>query len=498
MSDAEHGRRSGRSRRVTLSSILPIPRFIGCDDIVARGCQDDPERCRPGDVFVARMTPAGDGHEDVMRAVARGASGVIAERIVSTAGVPLCLVNDADWAFARLCHALAGDPGQAMRVIAVTGTSGKTTTAWLAASVLAEGGRRVGVLSDLGCIDADGTVPEIADYSQPAAFAGWLGRLAAAGCTHAVIEVSSRMLAEQALAGVSCDIVAVTNLASAHLDLHGTQRAYHAIKSRILDALADEGCLVTGACGGDEPLARLRRRAVRRSADIACLTAGLKPGCDLSATPVDRSLFGQTFLMQAAGQMMPVAVDTPVASFVSDSLLAAAIGMRCGVPLERVARGLEAAGSVSGRMERLDRGQDAAVFVDSPSSGHGLAATLSSLRRLTGGRLVAIAEERWAEAIGGGGFMGRIKRWCNDCIVVPESMMSDEAGDGDIAAYARIDRLLASLGRRDCLIVLGGPAIRGMGPAGPDDGSFAAAAMVDGWLQLAHPPRMKMPRRRAA
>ena len=147
-----------------------------------------------------------------------------------------------------------------LKLIAVTGTSGKTTTAWLAASVLAEAGRRVGVLSDLGCLDAESALPERAPYEEPAALAAWLERLAADGCTHAVVEVSSRMLARQSLAAGSAAIVAVPNIATAHLGLHGTATAYRAVKGRILDALAPGGCLVTGT--PSPSLDRLRRQEI--------------------------------------------------------------------------------------------------------------------------------------------------------------------------------------------------------------------------------------------
>ena len=141
---------AAEDRGVKLSAVLPRARFVACDDIVARGCHDDPRACRPGDVFVARSDAATDGHDIVARAIARGVSGIVAERMIPTFGTPLCLVPDSTWAGARIAHALAGDPARRMRVIAVTGTSGKTTTAWLTAAVLSEGGARVGVLSDLG------------------------------------------------------------------------------------------------------------------------------------------------------------------------------------------------------------------------------------------------------------------------------------------------------------------------------------------------------------
>jgi UDP-N-acetylmuramoyl-L-alanyl-D-glutamate--2,6-diaminopimelate ligase len=385
----------------------------------------------------------------------------------------------------------AGDPDGAVKVIAVAGTSGKTTTTWLAAAVLAEAGRRVGVLSDLGCLDADAAMPEPAAYAAPAELAAWLERFAASGCTHAVVEVSNRMLARRSLAGGTAAIFAVPNIAMAH----GTRQACRAVQGRILESLDAAGCLVTGTPSAT--LDRLRRRVVRGSPGVELLASGLASGCELTAVPVERGLFGQTFLLAAAGQSVPVSVDTPTAAFVADALVAAAVGMRCGVSLEIAARGIEAAGGVPGRMERLDRGQDVPVFLDAPTSGHALAATLGSLRRLTPGRLAAIADERWVKAVGTGIVRRRMARWCDECVVVPASMLAHDAAEADIAAYARVDRLLSRLGRRDCLVVLGDPRPGGGGFGGPDDGEHAVAAAVDGWLQLAHPPRQRLGRRAA-
>ena len=530
--ERDHDCPASRSRRregVSLAALFPAARFIGCDDIVARGCHDDPSRCGPGDIFVARLTAEGDGHEDVARAIARGVAGIVAERMIPTFGTALCLVADSSWALARLAHALEGDPARTMKVIAITGTSGKTTTAWLTASVLAEAGLRVGILSDLGCLDAEDAEPVRADIGRPAVLAAWLARLADGGCTHAVVEVSSRMLAEHALAGVACDTVVVTNLGTAHLEQHGTVEAYHTIKSRILDSLAADGTLV--ACADDPRVRRLLERhrageygagqegAGRRGKGQAkrgqggrgrrpgtAITVGLRAMADVAAVPVERSLHGQTFLLQAGSHVMPVAVATPVASFVRDALLAGAVGLRHRVPLERIARGLEAAGSVSGRMERIDRGQDFSTFIDLPTSGHALATTLSGLRRLTGGRLVLLAEERLAAALGGGSadpdarFQARAGRWCDECLIVPAAMMAEAAGPDQLAAYARIDRVLASLGQGDCLLVVGDVRTGGQGPVDPSGEGMPLAAIVDGWLQLAHAPapRLSDGRRRAA
>jgi UDP-N-acetylmuramoyl-L-alanyl-D-glutamate--2,6-diaminopimelate ligase len=317
--------------------------------------------------------------------------------------------------------------------------------------------------------------------------------LAAADCTHAVVEVSRDMLARQSLAGVEAATVAVTNLAPGR-GRHGATRAHAAFTDRILGMLGPGSCLVTGTPSA--AIDRLRRRATRNVPGVACLSAGLRPECDLHAIPVERNLGGQIFLLRAGGETVPVAVATPTASFVADALVAAAVGLRCGATLERIARGIEAAGSVPGRMERLDRGQDLPVFLDAPTSGHALAATVRSLRRLTAGRLAVVADERWVRSVGTA-LVRSLARRCDACVVVPSTMLAEDAEPGDVAAYARLDRLLGGLGRRDCLLVLGEPRL-GSGPAGgPDDGEHSLAAAVDGWLQLANPPRPPVGRRAA-
>lgn len=378
-----------------------------------------------------------------------------------------------------------------MRVIAVAGTSGKTTTAWLTASVLAEAGHRVGVLSDLGCLGPDDAEPELDDITSAPALARWLARLATSGCSHAVVEVSSRMLAAHATAGMACDSVVLTNLAAAHLDQHGTPRAYRLIMARIMETLVDGGCLVTGV--GPQHRERLLEAA---RGDATVLTAGLTEACDVWARPVEGSLFGRTFLLGAGGQMVPVAADTPTVPFVRDAVLAAAVGSRYGISLDHAARGIEAAGGVPGRVERIDRGQEVPVFIDVPTSVHAVSATLGSLRRLTGGRLVVLADERVAGRLGGRRFSRLLERWCNESVIVPESVASDEPDEADIAAYARVDQLLSSLGRNDCAVVLG--ALPACGPDGPHGGRGMLAMLVDGWLQLAHQAAATFTRRRAA
>ena len=485
-----------RPRPQRLSQLFPDARFYACDEIVVSRFTDDPEACRPGDCFVARCGTE-DGHEQIAEALANGAGSVIAERMVPTAGVPLCVVADTAWAWARLAHAIEGMQGDAVRVIAITGTSGKTSTTWLTAAILAEAGLRVGVISDLGCIDATTTVPQGEPVADARQLAGWLRRLEQSGCTHAVVEVSSQLLAGHGLAGVACRTVAVTNLGRAHLDLHGTTAAYHAVKARILDAVATNGCLVANA--DDQQVVRLLNRYQRETPEGQVLTAGLRSAATVTASPVERTLNGQTLLLRCDGVVMPVSLEIPVTSTARNAVLAAAIATRERVPAEWIARGLESTGSIVGRITRQDRGQDFAVFADRPTSGHALARTLASLRQLTPGRLVVVAEAAVAKQFGGRrNFATRAARWCDASQVVPPGIASEEADAADLAAYARLDQELSRLKAGDCLLVLGRLPQSGLQPFDPDDTAMPLEAVVSGWLELAHEPAAPWGRRRAA
>jgi UDP-N-acetylmuramoyl-L-alanyl-D-glutamate--2,6-diaminopimelate ligase len=470
-------------RGVSLAAFLPGARFLDGADIRARRCTDDAKACRRGDVFVARTTPEGDGHDHVAHAVARGAAGVVAERLVATAGVPLCLVPDSGWAFARLQQALAGDPGRRLDVVGIAGSVGKTTTAWLTAAVMTEAGRRVGVLSDLGCLDADAHVAECCDYERPERLATWLARLAARRCPMAIVETTHRMLADQALAGVAFDTLAVTTLVGPRA---GRPRARR-LGRRAVAALKPDGCLVVGS----RRLDWLLDHATAGGADRTCLVAGREG--DVMVRCVERGLWGQTVLLSAAGESVPVTVDTPVPSFARDAAVAAAIGLRYGVPLHVAARGVEAAGSIAGRAERLDRGQDFTAVLDRAASGPGLAATLSALRRLARGRLAVVAEPAAVAQLGGAAARRRIAGRCDELLVPSSEMLCDDCGPAGLAAYARLDRLLGALGRDDCLLVLTA-ADRPGRPAGVP----GLAAAVDGWLRLAHPYRGLASGRRVA
>jgi UDP-N-acetylmuramoyl-L-alanyl-D-glutamate--2,6-diaminopimelate ligase len=380
---------------VRLRQLLPEANIVGADDIVVQACTADSRTCRPGDLFAAMMGSHVDGHDYVLQATQRGAAGILAERFVPAAGVPVCIVPDSRAAFGRICQALAGNPSQRLKVIGVTGTNGKTSTCWLIASVLEAAGYRVGLTSTI--VNSDSLSVEPSTMTTPPApvLADWLARSVAQNCSHAVMEVSSHALAQARTAGIEFDGACVTNVRRDHLDFHNSLQNYRDAKGRLLKQLGPEGFAVLNA---DDQVTC----SFTSLAPGAALTIGIDNQAEVTADIIDRHLAEQTFLLHAGHDTVPVRTRIVGDAHVYNCLMAAAVGLLYGVKLTDIVRGLERLEQIPGRMERLECGQPYSVFVDYAHTPDALETVLRSLRAITPGRLICV--------FGAGGQRDRQKR----------------------------------------------------------------------------------------
>jgi UDP-N-acetylmuramoyl-L-alanyl-D-glutamate--2,6-diaminopimelate ligase len=368
---------------VRLGKLLPTATILGAAEINATSCTCDARAVLPGDVFAAVVTADADGHDRIREAIARGAKAILCERLAAATGVPQCLATDSRHAYARLCQALAGDPSQRVKVIGVTGTYGKTTTACLIAAVLEAADVRVSIMGSFGY--SDGLETDIAEETTPdaAVLAKWLARSEAAGCSHAVMEISSTALAQRRLAGVELDVACITNIRRDHLDFHGSLVNYRNAKARILRHLSADGFTVLNA---DDP------SSVGLLADLhgPALTVGLKTCGEITATVVERHRSEQTFLLQIGNETAPVRTPLIGDHNIYNCLQAAAIGAASGFSITTICRGLESVQRVPGRLDRIECGQPFGVFVDDARSGDALAGVLKALRQVTTGRVICV------------------------------------------------------------------------------------------------------------
>jgi len=374
----------GTSQLVKLRDVLPQIGPYGAGELELVGCACDSRRVRSGDLFVAIAGSEHDGHDFIDEAIRRGCRAVLTDRPMATlAAVPVIEVDNARDAFGRICQALAGHPSHRLKLVGVTGTNGKTTTATLIAGVLNRAGHKAGLLGTLGYFDGDEV--DDAPWTTPPAdhLARWLRRMADGGCTHAVMEVSSHALDQSRTAGVRFDAACVTNVTHDHLDYHTSLADYRASKSRLLAQLPAEGLAVINA---DDPVAR----GYLPQIDGPALTVGIGSAAEITATPIERCASEQTFLITAGSETVPARTRMIGDHHIYNCLIAAAVGLSYGIELVDVVRSLEAAEHIPGRLERIECGQPFGVFVDYAHTPHALETALTTLRRVTTGRVICV------------------------------------------------------------------------------------------------------------
>ena len=372
-----------RAPGVSLRQALATELTARPRDVRATSCTNEFRQIRPGDVFVAVAGAESDGHDFAVEAVRRGAVAVVCERMLPVFDVPQFVVPNSRIAYGKLCQALVGNPSQQLKVIGVTGTSGKTTVVRLLASIFHIAGFEAGAIDSLAYWDGlDCQHTPDAELAPPV-LARWLGQMAANGLSHAFVEVSSRDLAQYALAGVDLDAVCVTNIGRDHLDWHGSLENYRQAKRRILDHLRPDGVAILNAdC---QPSMRMLAEL-----DGPALTIGMRQPAEISATIVDQHANEQTFVLTAGDDSVAVRTSIVGDHHVYNCLTAAALSLAYGVELTTIARGLEAVDQLPGRMQRVVCGQDFSVLVDAANSPDTLRACLKAARNVTSGRLICV------------------------------------------------------------------------------------------------------------
>lgn len=353
------------------------------------GLHYDSRRIQPGQAFVAIQGEAADGHQFIPQAIARGAALVVSERPpqpeVSAAWLQ---VAHARRALAAMSANWFGRPAARLQLIGITGTNGKTTTAWLTAAALRAAGLATGLL---GTVEyqigqerraAPHTTPESYDLQQ------LLAEMLAAGCTAAVLEVSSHALVMDRVWGCRFAAAVFTNLTQDHLDFHHTFDAYREAKRRLF----------TGTGAGQPGAAVVNAEDPSAAAMIAgfngqVIAYGGAPGPslqpDLRATAIAASPEGQRIALTAPGGWTGVIASPLLArANVLNTLAAFGAGLALGLPPQVLARGLEAAPPPPGRFQRIAAGQPFTVVVDYAHTPDALSNVLRLARELAGPRRV--------------------------------------------------------------------------------------------------------------
>ncbi|HEX2702262.1 MAG TPA: UDP-N-acetylmuramoyl-L-alanyl-D-glutamate--2,6-diaminopimelate ligase [Solirubrobacteraceae bacterium] len=333
----------------------------------------------PGTLFFCVSGARSDGHEYAAEAVRRGASALVVERALSL-GVPELKVASVREAMAPLAARFYTDPSGALRVVGITGTNGKTTTAFLTRQILEAAGEQCGLLgtikSVIGGVDGEviHTTPEAIDLQ--ASFAA----MRDAGDRACAMEVSSHALALHRADATHFAAAVFTNLTQDHLDFHPDMEAYFAAK-RILFESAP-GVSVVNADDG------YGRRLLDDLPDA--VSYAIDTPADYRASELRSGVAGASFSVLTPDGELAVTTRLPGAFNVANALAALAVTHRLGVPLERIADALAVATPAPGRFQALDEGQRFTVLVDYAHTPDSLERVLCAARGLTEGQLICV------------------------------------------------------------------------------------------------------------
>jgi UDP-N-acetylmuramoyl-L-alanyl-D-glutamate--2,6-diaminopimelate ligase len=336
----------------------------------------DNRAVQPGALFFCVPGFTRDGHDYALDAIERGAVALVVERALDL-GIPEIRVASVREAMAPAAAAFYGDPTATLQVTGVTGTNGKTTTAFLIRELLEADGRRTGLLGTVKSViggqerDVQRTTPEAIDLQRT------FREMLDAGDRACSIEVSSHALELHRADAVHFAAAIFTNLTQDHLDFHETMESYFSAKQRLFET--GPGAAVINV---DDPYGARLAATVGNPVTFALDRDATYRGVD-----VDTGLSGSRFTVLAGDDRVEIASPLRGRFNVYNVLGAVATAHRIGVGLGTIAGAIEGAGQVPGRFEPVDEGQGFAVLVDYAHTPDSLENVLAAARTLTDGRV---------------------------------------------------------------------------------------------------------------
>ncbi len=337
----------------------------------------DSRRAMPGGIFVAITGAQADGNQFVGEAAKRGAIAIISEqpRPEEYKGVWL-QVGNAREGLARAASIVHDHPSRKLALVGLTGTNGKTTTAYLVNSIFAAAGKKTAVMGTIGyrigneSVDSEFTTPEASETQN------FLRRAVDAGVTHAVMEVSSIALEMHRADELEFAAAGFTNLTQDHLDFHGTMENYFAAKKKLFDGTIGKRPK-RSILNLDDP----RGAELKEICGATALTYALDAEADVTTTERHFGLDGLRFIASTPAGELEISSPLVGRPHAYNSLCAIGIGLALGFDRDTIARGINQCGGVAGRFERVSAdSDDITVVVDYAHTPDALVNVLNSIR----------------------------------------------------------------------------------------------------------------------
>ena len=349
----------------------------------------DSRQVAPKTLFVALRGVHTDGHHFLGDALDRGATVLVLEEFpvalqerVQQAGCTVVKVPNSRQAFGLLASAYYGHPGRHLRLIGITGTNGKTTTSYIIESILQAAGKAVGVIGTVSYRIGAATLP--ASHTTPDALElhHLLAQMVEANLGYAVMEVSSHALDQERVWGCRFETAVFTNLSRDHYDYHGTAEAYFAAKARLFQDLPAVWHILNLDDAYGQRLLDMSRARL--------LTYGLEGEATCKPSAVHHGLDGIRFTLSTTKGQLEITSPLVGRHNVYNLLAGIAVAIALDIDAAAITQGIAQLQRVPGRLERVDGGQDFAVFVDYAHTPDALEQVLQLVRAETTGRLITV------------------------------------------------------------------------------------------------------------
>ncbi len=345
------------------------------------GVAYDSRKVTPGCLFVAISGFATDGNRYIPMALEKGAAAVVTAK-VPEGDVPYVQVASDRLALALIGRNYFGNPAASMKLIGVTGTNGKTSSTLLLKHILEQVlGAKVGLMGTMENMIGSLSIPTERTTPESFEVQALLAQMRDAGCTHAVMEVSSHAIALDRVGGMRFDVAAFTNLTEDHLDFHKTMEAYCDAKAELFNRCD------RGVANADDPWFQ------RMCGGAGCqmLTTAVKGRADLRAEDLELLSDGVRFTAVHGAQRVEVRLPIPGKFTVYNALTVLGMALQLDISLEAAANALRSAKGVKGRVEVVPTpGKDYTVLIDYAHTPDGLENVLSSVKGFCKGRVIAV------------------------------------------------------------------------------------------------------------
>ena len=380
------------------------------------GLAYDNRAVEPGTLFFCVPGFTRDGHDFAPDAVARGAAALVVARPLGL-GVPEVLVDDVRAAMAVAAARFHGDPTARLPVVGITGTNGKTTTAFLVRSLLERASMRCGLLGTVTSVVAGRERPVVRTTPEAIDLQRTFREMLDGGDRACAMEVSSHALELRRVEGIRFAVAVFTNLTQDHLDFHPGMEAYFEAKRRLFASRLTD----VRAANVDDPYGR------RLAEEFGAVTFAIDRPADYRATGVRTELVGTSCVFETPDGAFPLTLPLPGRFNVANALGAWAAVRALGVQPDVLAGALADAARVPGRFEPVVEGQPFAVLVDYAHTPDSLENVLRAARELAEGRVIAVFGAGGDRDRGKRPLMGEIgARLADVCLITSDNPRSED------------------------------------------------------------------------